>query len=196
MPLTRTTIPTLAGSHDWQPGQSTYNSSGDNDGSGVTQDWYSHTQTTDAQCIRVNNQDYAASTPFSSPTVVENMLQINYTVQTTDEIIYNSNFSGDVISLQKLELVSNTSAGGFGTQATINTSAAGLIRRAARKDENGNILDPSGICVKSGTMYLDHVPGAYDASYDTSNGVNGILGMFVGRLPLDCETFSPTLVDL
>jgi len=178
------------------PGGTSYASSGDNNGSGVTQDWYSHTQTVDARYARINNYDYAVSSPFGSPGVIQNQLRLHYTVQTVDEIIYSASFLGDQVSLQKLELLADVSGGVFGTKGTVNTSSIGLIRRAARKDGNGRIIDTSGTCIKSGIMFLDGAPGSYDGSYDLSTGVNSILGQFVQNLHAECISFSPTLVDL
>ena len=194
MPVTTTPVTTLAATHDYSPGGTTYNSSGDSSGT-TTQDTYVHTQSVDAKYNRVNQYNYSASTPYTTPAIVQSFLEISYTVQSNDEIIYNANFGGDLVSLQTLELVSDV-ASGFGNQGVVNTSAMGVIRRAARKDANGVILDPTGVCVQTGTINLDISPGTFNGDYDTSANVNGILGQLINNLPSTCSTFSPTLVDL
>ena len=193
MPVTTTPVTTLAATHNYNP-DTGYSTSGDSSGT-TTQDTYVHTQSVDAKYNRVNQYNYSASTPYTSPTIVQSFLEISYTVQSNDEIIYNANFGGDLVSLQTLELVADV-ASGFGTQGVVNTSAMGIIRRAARKDANGIILDPTGVCVKRGTINLDVSPGTFNGDYDTSANVNGILGQLINNLPTTCNTFSPTLVDL
>jgi len=195
MSVTITPLATIiAAAGQWSPGGTTYNSSGDSSGT-TTQDTYVHTQSVDAKYNRVNQYNYSASTPFTTPSIVQSFLEISYTVQSNDEIIYNANFGGDLVSLQVLELVADASSG-FGTQGAVNTSAMGVIRRAARKDANGIILDPTGVCVQTGTINLDVSPGTFNGDYDTSANVNGILGQLINNLPNTCSTFSPTLVDL
>ena len=173
-----------------------YASSGDNNGSGLTQDWYIHMQTLDAQYLRLNEYNLTTSSNQAVPAVTNNYVRVNYTVHTTDEIVKSGNFLGDQIQLQTLELVADSSAGGFGNEGVLNTSGAGIIRRAALKDGNGVILDPTGTCHQSGTVYLDSAPGSYDGTYDTSAQVNGILWQLIGKLPDSCETFAVSLVDL
>ena len=173
----------------------TYAGSGSNNGSGVTQDWYVHTQSVDSQYLRVNNYDYSASTPFTSPSILNSNISFTFKVQTNDQIIYNGNFHGDQVQLQTLEIITD-SATGFGTKGAVNTSSMGLIRRAARKDANGNILDPTGVCITENTINLDYTPGVFDETYDTSGNMNGIMGQLVNSLATLCPTFSPTLVDL
>jgi len=190
-------VPTLAASHAYNPGGTTYNSSGNNDGSGLTQDWYIHTQSVDAAYVRVNDYNYSVSTPTVVPAVTNSHIEFTYTVHTSDEIILNGNFNGDLVVLQKLELMTNADASvGFGTQGVVNTSAVGYLRRAVLEDENGIITDPEGTCTKTNVINLDLTPGTFDESFDSSANITGVLGQLVGQLPSDCETFSIHLVDL
>ena len=186
--------PTFLTGDKYNVGGGNFNGSGGTSGT-TTDDWYVHTQSVDAQYERVNNYNYAASSPFTSPTVLNSNLIFSYKVQTNDEIIYNGNFAGDQVQLQSLEIITDF-ATGFGTKGAVNTSSMGLIRRAARKDANGNILDPTGVCITQGVINLDYAPGAYDSTYDTVANMNGIMGQLVNNLPNKCATFSPTLVDL
>ena len=193
----RQTIPTLGATNDYNTGGASYNSSGSNDGSGVTQDWYIHTQSLDGAFVRVNDYNYSVSTPNVSPAVTNSHLEFTYTVHASDEIILNGNFNGDLVALQKLEVISDTAASsGFGTKGVLNTSSLGIIRREAIKDANGIITDPEGTCSSRGTINLDVTPGVFDGSFDSSANITGILGQLVGQMPDSCDTFSVHLVDL
>tara|TARA_R110002126_G_scaffold76530_1_gene191175 strand:+ start:158 stop:739 length:582 start_codon:yes stop_codon:yes gene_type:complete len=165
-------------------------------------DWYVHLQTVDIMYIRRNQYDSSTSSVNTSPVVTSNWLDMNATVQTQDEIYYDVAFSsvnssgGLVFEPHVLQLQSNGSGGGFGDSGIVSTSAMGIVRRLARKDARGTILDTTGICTENSTMVMDQMPGAYNSTFDTSSTVNGILAQAMGQVSQSCPTFKATLVDL
>ena len=169
----------------------------------ATGDWYVHLQTVDILYFRRNQYNSDTSSTLSAPAVTSNWLDMNATVQTQDEIYYNVAFSsvgtssGDLFQSQVLQLQGPSGiSGGFGGSGVVSTSAMGIIRRLARKDAAGTILDPTGICTQNVSMVMDRMPGAYDPIFDTSSTVNGILAQAMGQLGPRCPTFLATLVDL
>ena len=174
------------------PGAESLTASGGN-----PQDWYVHTQTVDMMYLRHNQYNSATSSTISAPVAQSNYLEVAYTVTTSDEIWEDTTFSGELWQNQLLEL--NTAvgvSGGFGVCGTVNTSAAGYVRRPARKNSAGEILDPTGHCTKTGTVTIDQMPGAYNPSFDTSAQLNSNMMQMVNALPPQCETFITSLVDL
>jgi len=173
-------------------------------GASGTQDWYVHVQTVDIMYQRNNQYDSSVSNTFTGPTITSNWMDINYTVQTQDEIYYDTQFSsttsgigGELFEPHVLQLITNTGvSGGFGTNGVVNTSSMGIIRRPARKDAAGTILDPTGICTQNGSLVVDQMPGSFDITYDTSDSTGSILGQVAGQLSQVCPTFKSTLVRL
>ena len=169
----------------------------------TTGDWYVHLQTVDIMYVRRNQYNSDTSTTLISPVVTSNWMDMNATVQTQDEIYYNVAFSsvassaGDLFQPHVLQLATNSGvSGGFGNDGIVSTSAMGIIRRLARKDAAGSILDPIGICTESVNLVMDQMPGAYNPALDTSSTVNGILAQAMGQMADSCPTFKATLVDL
>ena len=184
------------------PGNNTLNASGG--GTSGVQDWYVHIQTVDLMYMRNNQYNATASSTISAPAVESNYLDVRYNVQTIDEIYYGAFFSGatssdggDLYKPQTLELITTVgTSGGFGIKGVVNTSTVGYIRRKARKDAAGNILDPTGICTQSGNVIIDQMPGAYENTYDTSAQVNSNILQVMGVMATECPTFKASLVDL
>ena len=177
-----------------------YSTSG---GASGVQDWYVHTQTVDIMYVRNNQYDSNTSSTIIAPVVTSNWMDMNCTVQTQDEIYYNMVFSsadsssGNLFEPHVIQLQSNTGvSGGFGDDGVVSTSAMGIIRRPLRKDAAGVILDPTGICTQNVSLVMDQMPGSYDATYDTSSSVNGILAQAMGQVAVKCPSFKATLVDL
>lgn len=167
--------------------------------SGVdTQDWLVHIQTVEMMYLRNNKYNTDTSSSLAAPVSEFNYLDVNYTVQTTDEIYYDATFSGELYQPQTLELISTeASAGGFGVCGVINTSEVGYIRRLVRKDAAGNILDTTGTCSQTGNLILDKAPGAYGPNnFDTSSQVNSNLSYVLGEMAGQCPSFKASLVDL
>jgi len=167
----------------------------------ATGDWYVHLQTVDLMYIRRNVQDHVTSSVVAAPTTTSNYLDVQAVVQTQDEVHYDVAFSsldgsGELFQSQTLQIQTDNVSGGFGEKGSVSTSAMGIIRRKVRKDAQGNILDPTGICTESVSLVLDQMPGAYDESFDTSATVNGILAQAMGQLAESCPEFKATLVDL
>lgn len=169
----------------------------------ATGDWYVHLQTVDIMYVRRNQYNSDTSSTITAPAVTSNWLDMNCTVQTQDEIYYNVAFSsvassgGDLFEPHVLQLQGPPSvSGGFGESGVVSTSAMGIIRRLARKDAAGNILDTTGICTENVNMIMDQMPGTFDAAFDTSATTNGILAQAMGQLTNSCPTFLATLVDL
>lgn len=165
-------------------------------------DWYVHLQTVDMMYIRRNVNDSATSSVITTPTATSNYLDVQATVQTQDEIYHNVAFSsigasgGAVFQPHVLQLQSSNASGGFGESGVVSTSSMGIIRRLVRADARGTVLDPTGICTENVSLVLDQMPGAYNASFDTSATVNGILAQAMGQVSESCPTFKATLVDL
>lgn len=165
-------------------------------------DWYVHLQTVDIMYVRRNQYDSTTSSVTTTPAITSNWMDMNATVQTQDEIYYDTAFSsvnssgGLVFEPHVLQLQSNSSSGGFGDSGIVSTSAMGIIRRLARKDDRGTILDTTGICTENVSLVMDQMPGAYNESFDTSSTVNGILAQAMGQVAQSCPTFKATLVDL
>jgi len=167
------------------------------DSSAITQDWWVHVQTIDVMYLRNNQYNLDTSTALTSPIVEHNYLDVRYTVQTTDEIYLNATFSGERWEPQTLEVISQgASAGGFGVCGAVNTSTVGYIRRAVRKDSQGNILDPTGVCTYGSNTVLDQIVGPYNHTYDTSTQVNANLQQLMGEVSVKCPEFIATLVAL
>tara|TARA_R110000751_G_scaffold300792_3_gene412722 strand:- start:339 stop:923 length:585 start_codon:yes stop_codon:yes gene_type:complete len=169
----------------------------------ATGDWYVHLQTVDIMYVRRNQYNGDTSSTLSAPAVTSNWMDMNATVQTQDEIYYNVAFSsvgtssGDLFQSHVLQLQGPSGiSGGFGESGVVSTSAMGIIRRLARKDAAGSILDTTGICTENVSMIMDQMPGAYDSTLDTSSTTNGILAQAMGQLAQSCPTFKATLVDL
>jgi hypothetical protein len=167
----------------------------------ATGNWYVHLQTVDLMYVRRNVNDSTTSSVLTTPTATSNYLDVQATVQTQDEVYYNVAFSsigasGEAFQSQVLQLQSNHASGGFGLTGVVSTSSMGIIRRKAREDSRGNLLDPTGICTENVSLVLDQMPGAYDQSFDTSATVNGVLAQAMGQLSEPCPTFKATLVDL
>ena len=163
-----------------------------------TTDWYTHSQLCDVMYVRKVQFDSTVSSPMSVPNIQYNYVDAHYTVQTVDEIWENANFSGESQLLQTLEIINNIGnvSGGLGLSGVVNTSTAGYIRRPARKDAQGNYLDPTGVCTYQGNYTLDKTPGTYDNAYDTSSNLNANIAQLVGKWSVDCPTFLAGLVDL
>ena len=175
--------------------------------SGV-QDWHVHTQTVNIMYVRNNQYDGATSSINSAPRITSNWMDINCTVQTQDEIYSVVTFSstqpqsqasatGNLFKPHVLQLQSDTGvSGGFGHEGVVSTSSMGIIRREVRLDAVGNVMDPIGICTQGVNLVMNQMPGSYNASYDTSSSVNGILAQAMGQLAVRCPSFKATLVEL
>ena len=171
--------------------------------SGV-QDWWVHTQTVNIMYVRNNQYDGATSSINSAPRITSNWMDMNCTVQTQDEIYSGVAFSstlassiGNLFQPHVLQLQSLTAAsGGFGQEGVVSTSAMGIIRREVRLDAVGNVMDPIGICTQGVNLVMNQMPGSYNASYDTSSSVNGILAQAMGQVSEACPSFKATLVEL
>lgn len=186
------------------PVQNTASMNTSGGGTSGVQDWYVHIQTVDLMYMRSNQYNATTSSTVTSPAVESNYLDVRYTVQTIDEVYYGAFFSGSTSSdggelykPQTLELVTTVgTSGGFGIKGVVNTSTAGYIRRAVRKDAAGNILDTTGTCTQSGNMIIDQMPGEYDQTFDTSAQVNSNIIQVMGVVATECPTFKASLVDL
>ena len=169
----------------------------------ATGDWYVHLQTVDIMYVRRNQYDGDTSSMYTAPAVTSNWMDMKAAVQTQGEIYYNVAFSsvassaGDLFEPHVLQLATNTGvSGGFGNEGVVSTSAMGIIRRLARKDAAGNIIDATGICTQSIDLVTDEMPGPYNPAYDTSATTNGILAQAMGQMAQACPSFKATLVDL
>lgn len=164
---------------------------------GAPQDWYVHIQTVDMMYLRSNQYDSATSSTVSAPNAISNYLEVAYTVTTSDEIWEDATFSGEMYQPQLLDLVTAVGTnGGFGVCGVINTTTGGYIRRLARKNSAGDILDPTGHCTRTGNVVVDQMPGAYDNSFDTSAQVGSNMTQMINTLPSRCPSFITSLVDL
>ena len=172
------------------------NASGSTDAN-TTQDWWVFIQTIDIMYLRRNKYDSTTSSTAATPNTTFNYLDVNMTVQTQATVYEDANFSGDFYQEQGLELLSQgASAGGFGVCGAVNTSTAGYIRRQARKDGNGNLLDPTGVCTRTMNAQVDNLPGAYNQAFDSSASLNGIISQMLGLAQVECPNFIPSLVKL
>ena len=171
----------------------------------TTTDWYVHTQAVEIMYLR--NDAYttgggACVRPLNGPPapyVSHNFLDANIRVQTTDRIMYNATFSSCAqVPQQLLFIASAACSGGFGIYGTVDTCVVGVIRRPARKDAAGTILDPTGVCDVTYNENFDKAPGAYDCTngFDTSATRNPAFRMLLANMGQDCPTFDPNLVDL
>jgi len=159
--------------------------------SGTPQNWYIHTQFFHGMYVRNCEYNTTTSSTMQAPHVSFNQIDLNYTVQTNDEVITSATYPGEKWIPQLLYITSDSTTGGFGTSGTISTSAVGYIRRAAILGE-----DPSGVCVFEGNKILDKLPGAYQPAYDTSTTIAARLYSLAGQLPLDCSSFLASLVKV
>lgn len=166
-------------------------------GASGVHDWYVHLQTVDLMYVRTVQNNMSTSTPIAGPAAQSNYLDFHYKVTTSDEIWQDTAFSGEFFVPHQLELVTTVgSLGGFGVCGVVNTSTAGYIRRVARTDAAGNILDPTGVCTKTGNLVLDQMPGDYNITFDTSAQTNAILLEACASVHVACPTFIVSLVDL
>ena len=202
MPPLNPISPSLTGKQGMLPNPLYLNASGG--GTSGVQDWYVHIQTVDLMYMRNNQYNATTSSTIDAPAVESNYLDVRYNVQTIDEVYYGAFFSGatssdggDLYKLQTLELITTVgTSGGFGIKGVVNTSTAGYIRRAVRKDAAGNILDTTGTCTQSGNVIIDQMPGEYDQNFDTSAQVNSNIMQVMGVVATECPTFKASLVDL
>jgi len=159
--------------------------------SGTPKNWYIHTQSFQGMYIRNQENNTTASSILAAPYVSFNQLDLNYTVQTTDEVMVSATYPGEKWIPHTLYINSNSASGGFGSSGTIHTSSVGYVRRAAIPGE-----DPSGTCTFEGNKIFDKLPGGYNPIYDTSATVGAKLYAIVGQLPLDCSSFLTSLVKV
>jgi len=164
--------------------------------SAITDDWWIHTQSVDAMYLRKAEYNTTTSSPFTAPSIEYNYLDVNYTVQTNQEVMLSSTFKGEHWSNHTLELISEGSNGGFGTSGAIDTSTVGYIRRRVRRNSGGQIIDPTGVCTYQGNCAIDKMPGSYNPYFDTSGDVNANIYHMIGKLPLTCSGFMTSLVKL
>ena len=159
--------------------------------SGTPQNWYIHTQFFHGMYVRNAEYNTTTSSTQQAPHVSFNQIDLNYTVQTNDEVMVSATYPGEKFIPQTLYVNSDSTTGGFGNSGVIQTSSVGYIRRAAVPGE-----DPSGACTFEGNKILDKLPGAYQPAYDTSTTIAARLYSLAGQLPLDCSSFLTSLVKV
>ena len=157
-------------------------------------DWHVHTQVINAMYTRkwvydtnpVPGVDGAVS---GAPSVSYNYIDINYTVQVTEEKELASYCSG-LYQPQQLVLYSDSDTGGLGLSGTITTSAVGYSRRKwiAGDDSEYN-------CQQTTNAMVGKQPGSYNPTFDTSANIGSHVADLLMRCGTVCPRFDQSLVD-
>jgi len=187
----------LSGGPDYAPVASgvvaALNASGDSDACEFS-DWHVHTQVLNGMWKRVfvydsqpvpSNQGVVSGAPL----VAYSFLDVNYTVQVTEEKESASYCSG-LYQPQQLIYFSDSTTGGMGLSGIFTTSAIGYTRRKWVK-----ATDTAYNCQQTTNTTLAKLPGQYNPTFDTS----GTTGSHIANLLMNCESacsrFSQSLVD-
>ena len=184
----------------WEPNAEAFVPSGCDTSSPITTDWYLHTQSLRVMYIRKDHWTECDGRAGEAPYSDFNYIDARCEVRTTDNILYNATFSSCAQTKQELFLLANGDcSGGFGLSGVVDTCVVGVLRRPARKDAQGNILDKVGDCGQVFNIDIDKAPGAYACStngFDTSATRNSGIGSIVAVCPAYCSKFRTNLVDL
>jgi hypothetical protein len=150
----------------------------------TTTNWRIHVQNVEIMYERVTQYKTLDGT------VDFNYLDVNYTVDVTQEHMYWNAASGDTLERHTLALISDNASGALGGSGVIRTTTAGMTRREVR---TGDVESNNRIV---GNIVVGKQPGAYDVTYDTSANTNStILDMIMGFKP-SIPTFEVNLVEL
>jgi hypothetical protein len=128
-----------------------------------TTNWRSHFQTAEIM--------YTRKTQFDPTTGVAefNYLEVNYTLDTEQEHWWGNASAGDMVQMQKFDVISDSVSGGVGTSGVLRTSQGGIFRREVRTgdEENRNVCQ--------GNLIANKIPGPWilDGGYDSSDTVKG-----------------------
>jgi len=119
-----------------------------------------------------------------------NYLDVNYTMEVSQEHLYWNASAGDVLQRQTLDLISDNASGALGLSGVIRTQIAGMTRRAVRTGDtetNDRIV---------GNIIVGRQPGAYDVAFDTSANTNStVLDMLISA-KASVPTFEINLVNI
>ena len=156
-------------------------------------DWHVHTQVINGMFKRVFVYD-TTPTPSNgvlsgAPEVLYSYVDVNYSVQVTEEKEIASYCSGNYTK-QGLQLFSDSAVGGLGLSGTITTSATGYARRKwiLNTDEESN-------CQQTSNVVIGKLPGTYNATYDTSATIGSHIAQVLMACESSCPTFNQNLVD-
>ena len=155
------------------------------DNSGITGDWRVHIQNIEIM--------YRRKTQYKPEDGTEdfNYIEASYTIETSREHIYATASGGDFFKPHVLELQSDSSTGGVGLSGTIRTQEVGFMRRLVQED------DVESQTRATASVNACRLPGAYNASFDTSTTVNGtIFDICQAAKQKSCPEFELAFLDL
>jgi|15BtaG_2_1085339.scaffolds.fasta_scaffold00256_11 hypothetical protein len=178
-----------------QPNPSTnqgLNTSGDSSSCEFA-DWHVSTQVLNGMWKRVFVYDtsptHSKGVLSGSPEILYSYLDVNYSVQVTEEKEKASYCSG-LYSKQGLSLFSDSTTGGLGLSGTLTTSSVGYTRRKWVLNE-----DTETHCQQTGNVVVGKIPGAYDPTYDTAATMGSHVAQILMACENSCPTFRQSLVD-
>jgi len=156
-------------------------------------DWHIHTQVINGMFKRVFVYDTTPTTSngvlSGSPDVLYSYVDVNYSVQVTEEKEIASYCSG-LYQKQALTLFSDSATGGLGLSGTITTSATGYTRRKWILN-----TDAESNCQQTSNVIIGKLPGTYNATYDTSATIGSHIAQVLMACETSCQTFNQNLVD-
>jgi len=155
------------------------------DTSGLTGDWRVHIQNIEIM--------YRRKTQYKPEDGTEdfNYIEANYTIEASREHLFITASSGDFFKPHVLELQSDSATGGVGLSGTIRTQAMGYFRRLVLPG------DAEAQSRATASINACRLPGAYNASFDTSTTVNGtIFDICQAAKQNSCPEFELAFLDL
>ena len=157
-------------------------------------DWHTHTQVVNGMFTRVFVYNTApvpgaAGVVSGAPAVSYSYIDCNYNIQVAEEKEKASYCSG-LYQTQGLQFFSDSTTGGLGLSGTFTTSSVGYARR---KWVVGT--DAETLCNKESNCTLGKLPGAYNATYDTSANIGSHIAQLLMNCEQSCPTFNQNLVD-
>lgn len=180
MPITRSPLATFTNAYPAGAQLSTSGSTSANE----TTNWRIHIQNVEVMYKRVTQyKTIDGSVDF-------NYLDVNYTMEVSQEHLYWNASAGDNLTRQTLDLMSDSSIGALGASGVIRTQTAGSTRRAVRSGDVESRTRINGNCI------VGRQPGAYNVAFDTSGNTNStVLDMLIAAKAA-VPTFEINLVDL
>ena len=155
------------------------------DTSGITGDWRVHIQNIEIM--------YRRKTQYKPEDGTEdfNYIEANYTIEASREHLYITASAGDFFKPHVLEMQSDSATGGVGLSGTIRTQAMGYFRRSVK------LGDLESQTRATAAINACRLPGAYNASFDTSTTVNGtIFDICQAAKQNSCPEFELAFLDL
>ena len=124
-----------------------------------------------------------------------NYLDCNIVLDAAREHIFLNASAGDTTQLQKVELISDASTGGYGgavlgTSGVVRTTLAGLTRREVR---NGDV---EAQVRSEGNFIVGKFPGDFNTAFDTSSATNSTVLDMIMSAKASCPEFEISLLDL